>query len=321
MERMPVKAGCQFGAARGSNTAQNSVVLLPWVCQCRAALILANLCTVCGKHPHTSVHPSEHWGFGNPLTSHPSAPLGVQEPSQLPTAWDPSSACPRAALCITTALLSSGFPSRHLLSTAAVQIKVCSALVRSPAADWSGDSLNPAPASSGQAEVGTALGAPALQCLEHIQGQQSWGCQTLQCAFGPGQELFPGGFLLPGLPGTIPKLQFACSHPAEQGSSEARFPMPAGLHGQECSQALWIHWWRCSLRGTDTNRAVGLVCSCGIWPWALEEEGLASLKMQWAHEEHGAVGREGAGNKGHFCQGSEVRQWCDRSPGHCCISV
>jgi len=42
---------------------------------------------------------------------------------------------------------------------------------------------------------------------------------------------------------------------------------------------------------------VGLACSHGILPRALEEEDLASLEMQWAQEEHGMMccGREGSG--------------------------
>lgn len=53
---------------------------------------------------------------------------------------------------------------------------------------------------------------------------------------GQAKKLSPKQFLAvlcSDIRGTIPKQQFACSHPGAEASSEA---MPAGLCAQECSQ-------------------------------------------------------------------------------------
>lgn len=61
---------------------------------------------------------------------------------------------------------------------------------------------------------------------------------------GQAEKLSPKQFLavfFSNIPGTIPKQQFACSHPGAEASSEAGFSMPAGLRAQECSQAHLIY--------------------------------------------------------------------------------
>lgn len=199
MKRMQIKAGCQLGPACGSNMMQNSVVVF-------ARGVPAQSSTDPGKPVQSlwqtplspSVGMAEHWGFGSPLTSYSSAPLGVQEPSHLPTAlapWNPTSACPRAALWITTSLLSSGFPSGHFK---------CS-LINSSCADKSvlstGWNLQQLTVVTALTQVLHPLGRQRWAWpLEHLHGStlQCLGPHPKpvivglsghpRCAFGSGQE-------------------------------------------------------------------------------------------------------------------------------------
>lgn len=337
------QAVCQFGPACGSNTTQNSVVVL-------AIGVPVQSSTDPGKPVHSfSKHLSaplwewlstgalgalslhnpqplsgkEHWVFRNPLTS-PQLWLPRIPPQAAPELLSGS---PQLCFQVVSPL---GTFKRSLINSSCADKSVFSA-------GWNLHQLTEVVTTLTQALHPLSRQRWAwpweylhwftLQCLEHVQSQWPWFCQDtpgVPLAFEQGQEALSQVVSHHGLfwhPWDHPKQQFACSHPTEEASSEAAFPcqlasMPRNVprhtgftsrhvaSEEEIQTELWVYL-------APTEFGLGLWKKSVLLLWKCS--GLTRSMELWEEKE--------AGSKVHFYQGSETGQWYDRSLWYCCTCI